>query len=53
MHMSSSLALVHRTEDQHMKVHIPIAEGRGMESPICGHFGSAPAFLLVEGRART
>lgn len=31
-----------------MKVCIPISEDRGMESPICGHFGSAPAFLLVD-----
>ena len=31
-----------------MKVCIPISEDRGMESPVCGHFGSAPAFLLVD-----
>lgn len=26
---------------------IPVTEFRGLESPICGHFGSAPAFALV------
>jgi predicted Fe-Mo cluster-binding NifX family protein len=31
-----------------MKVCIPISEDRGMESPLCEHFGSAPAFLLVD-----
>ncbi len=36
-----------------MKVCIPISEDRGMESPICGHFGSAPAFLLVDTETRT
>ena len=36
-----------------MKVCIPISEDRGMVSPICGHFGSAPAFLLVDTDTRT
>lgn len=31
-----------------MKVCIPITEDRGLQSPVCGHFGSAPAFLLVD-----
>ncbi len=35
-----------------MKVCIPISEDRGMESPVCGHFGSAPAFLLVDTETR-
>jgi predicted Fe-Mo cluster-binding NifX family protein len=35
-----------------MKVCIPISEDRGMESPICGHFGSAPAFILVDTETR-
>ncbi len=36
-----------------MKICFPISEDRGMESPICGHFGSAPAFLLVDTEKRT
>lgn len=35
-----------------MKVCIPISEDRGLESPLCAHFGSAPAFLLVETASR-
>lgn len=35
-----------------MKVCIPVSEDRGMESPICGHFGSAPAFLLFDTETR-
>ena len=31
-----------------MKVCIPVAEYRGLESPVYGHFGSAPAFALVD-----
>jgi predicted Fe-Mo cluster-binding NifX family protein len=31
-----------------MNVCIPISEDRGLESPVCAHFGSAPAFLLVD-----
>jgi predicted Fe-Mo cluster-binding NifX family protein len=31
-----------------MKICIPIIEDKGLESPVCGHFGSAPAFLLAE-----
>lgn len=31
-----------------MKVCIPISEDRGLDSPVCGHFGSAPAFLIVD-----
>lgn len=31
-----------------MKVCIPVTEDRGLASPVCGHFGSAPAFLLVD-----
>jgi len=30
-----------------MIVCIPIDEDRGMNSPVCAHFGRAPAFLLV------
>ena len=31
-----------------MKVCIPISENRGLESPVHGHFGSAPGFLSVD-----
>jgi predicted Fe-Mo cluster-binding NifX family protein len=31
-----------------MKVAIPVAQDRGLESPVYGHFGSAPAFVLVD-----
>ena len=31
-----------------MKIAIPDTEYRGLESPVCGHFGSAPAFALVD-----
>ena len=31
-----------------MKVCIPVEEYRGLESPVYGHFGSAPAFALVD-----
>jgi len=30
-----------------MNVCIPISEDLGLASPVCGHFGSAPAFLIV------
>jgi len=31
-----------------MRIGIPIDEDRGLESPVCGHFGGAPAFLVVD-----
>ena len=31
-----------------MKIAIPVGEYRGLESPVYGHFGSAPAFALVD-----
>jgi predicted Fe-Mo cluster-binding NifX family protein len=31
-----------------MKIAIPVAEYNGLESPVCGHFGSAPAFAVVD-----
>lgn len=31
-----------------MNLCIPIDADRGLESPICGHFGSAPAFMIVD-----
>lgn len=36
-----------------MKICIPVSEDRGLESPVCGHFGSAPAFLLLESETRS
>ena len=31
-----------------MKIAIPVAEYRELKSPVYGHFGSAPAFALVD-----
>lgn len=31
-----------------MKVCIPVSEYRGLESPVHGHFGSAPCFIAVD-----
>lgn len=31
-----------------MRIGIPIEEDRGQDSPICAHFGGAPAFLVVD-----
>ncbi len=31
-----------------MKIAIPVAEYRGLESSVYGHFGSAPVFALVD-----
>ena len=31
-----------------MKVCVPVAEYRGLDSPVYGHFGSAPEFALIE-----
>lgn len=31
-----------------MKVCIPISENHGLESPVHGHFGSAPGYLAVD-----
>ena len=30
-----------------MNVCIPVDEERGLDSPVCGHFGSAPFYLIV------
>jgi len=30
-----------------MNVCIPVNEDRGLQSPVCSHFGSAPMFMLV------
>jgi predicted Fe-Mo cluster-binding NifX family protein len=31
-----------------MKIAIPVAEYNGLESPVYGHFGSAPSFVVVD-----
>jgi predicted Fe-Mo cluster-binding NifX family protein len=31
-----------------MNICIPIEEDKGLESQVCAHFGSAPAFLIVD-----
>lgn len=39
-----------------MQVCVPIEEDRGLESPVCAHFGAAPAFMIVDtdtGSCRT
>lgn len=38
-----------------MNICIPVDEPQGLESPVCAHFGSAPAFMIVDtdsGRCR-
>ncbi len=34
-----------------MKVAVPVAEYRGLDSLVYGHFGSAPVFVLVDSEA--
>jgi predicted Fe-Mo cluster-binding NifX family protein len=39
-----------------MNICIPITDDRGLDSAVCAHFGSAPAFLIVDsdsGSCRT
>jgi predicted Fe-Mo cluster-binding NifX family protein len=31
-----------------MKICIPVNEDQGLQSEVCAHFGSAPAFLIVD-----
>ena len=31
-----------------MRICIPVLDDRGLESPVCEHFGSSPAFMLVD-----
>ena len=31
-----------------MKLCIPVEADHGLESPVCAHFGSAPAFMIVD-----
>jgi predicted Fe-Mo cluster-binding NifX family protein len=34
-----------------VKIAIPIEDTRGLESPVYGHFGSAPAFVVVDSES--
>jgi len=34
-----------------MKLCIPITEDKGLESPVCEHFGAAPGFLLIDSES--
>ena len=36
-----------------MKICFPVADFRGLESPVYGHFGSAPMFALVDTESMT
>jgi predicted Fe-Mo cluster-binding NifX family protein len=31
-----------------MSISMPVDEDRGLRSPVCAHFGSAPAFLIAD-----
>jgi predicted Fe-Mo cluster-binding NifX family protein len=31
-----------------MNICIPVDEDNGLQSPVCAHFGSAPAFMIVD-----
>jgi len=31
-----------------MNICIPVEDDRGLESPVCAHFGSAPVFMIVD-----
>lgn len=34
-----------------MRIVIPVLEDKGLDSPLCGHFGSAPFFAVADGDA--
>jgi predicted Fe-Mo cluster-binding NifX family protein len=36
-----------------MKIAIPVQDSRGLESPVYGHFGSAPCFLVYDSESGT
>jgi predicted Fe-Mo cluster-binding NifX family protein len=31
-----------------MQICVPVLDDRGLDSRVCGHFGSAPAFMIVD-----
>jgi predicted Fe-Mo cluster-binding NifX family protein len=35
-----------------MRICFPVDEDRGLASPVCAHFGSAPVFLIVDTESR-
>jgi predicted Fe-Mo cluster-binding NifX family protein len=35
-------------EEVKMNICIPVTEDKGVESPVCAHFGSAPIFMIVD-----
>ncbi|HOB52168.1 MAG TPA: NifB/NifX family molybdenum-iron cluster-binding protein [Acidobacteriota bacterium] len=35
-----------------MNICFPVDENRGLDSPLCPHFGSAPVFLIVDTETR-
>lgn len=35
-----------------MKICFPIEQDLGLESPVCGHFGSTPAFLVTDSETK-
>jgi predicted Fe-Mo cluster-binding NifX family protein len=36
-----------------MNICIPVDDDRGLESPVCAHFGSAPAFMVVDTESQS
>ena len=36
-----------------MNICIPVDDDRGLESPLCAHFGSAPAFMIVDTESQS
>ena len=41
-----------RPKEKLVKLCIPVTADRGLESPVSGHFGSAPIFMLVDAETR-
>ena len=35
-------------EERHMRVCIPVSDYQGLDSPVHGHFGSAPCFAVID-----
>lgn len=46
------LAVPPRQKEKIVNVCIPVTADRGLESPVSGHFGSAPLFVLVDVETR-
>ncbi|MCC6450404.1 MAG: NifB/NifX family molybdenum-iron cluster-binding protein [Candidatus Aureabacteria bacterium] len=43
----------HDERRRRVKLFIPVTEEKGLQSPIHGHFGSAPIFLCVDTESKT